>query len=69
MVSVVQYLRSKIRRFDFRQVMCSFSYVYSLRKQPSFFANATRVGSKEGRLFSQATTYMIAGNRLQVYDT
>ena len=26
----------------------------SLRKQPSFFAHATRAGSEEGRLFSHA---------------
>ena len=32
--------------------------IYSLRKQPSFFA--TRAGSEEGRLFSQATLFTAA---------
>ena len=38
----------------FLQRCCFRLLVPSLRKQPSFTRNATRAGSKEGRLFSQA---------------
>ena len=55
-----------------REFERNFLWFLSLRKQPSFFApgwNATRAGSEEGRLFSQANDfYYMLQNKEQLKE-